>query len=324
MPKRKSISSGFLTVENDTGLKAVFSTYGAGVYSLSLHGQPLILTPSDKKVYYSSDQYFGKTVGRVIGRIPFHLRIFDQDYDLLSTPEGICLHGGEGEGLAYRDFQGTVTTEKDLIGLELSYLSPDGEAGFPGNVLIRVTYLMPRHGNELIIRHEATTDKPTLFSISNHMYWNFGDKNVDDYVLTAKASRVGTFKEGTRLIVDSKAVPDYLDFHNGRKIAEIDEGITNTKGEIDGLDHAFLLDTVEPEKANVVLENEKFRLECLTDYDGVNLYVDKTDSPVRFLNGDVCGRRGIAIEPQRFPLSDRIIDSGKTYHHEIRYRFIEK
>lgn len=325
MTKKNKISSGFLAIENDKGLRAVFSTVGAGVYSLSLHGKNLILQPKDKDVYLSSPQYFGKTVGRVIGRLPGRISILHKEYDLLSGEDGLCLHGGGDKGLAFRDFSGIVVSKENAIGVEFTYVSPDGECGFPGQLTTKVSYFIPKDANELIIRHEATTTKETIVSISNHMYWNiFSDEDVNGYRLTVHSSRVGVFKDGTRLIVGSKPVPEYLDFKNGLLLKDSLDRIQKQKGEIDTLDHAFLFDQIENDQPKVLLESSKARIECYTDYDGVNLYVDTTNSPVLFENGQPYGRRAIAIEPQCFPLEDRILVPGQVYSHEIRYRIIEK
>ena len=325
MTKKRTISSGFLAIENDKGLRAVFSTVGAGVYSLSLHGKKLILQPTDKKVFLTSPQYFGKTVGRVIGRLPSHIFILHKEYDLLSSGDGICLHGGGDKDFAFKDFHGIVISEGNTVGVEFVYVSPDGECGFPGALTTKVTYLIPKDSNEIIIRYEATTTKETIVSISNHIYWNiFSDENVNGYRLTVHASRVGVFKEGTELIVDSKPVPKYLDYREGLLLKDSLDEIQKQEGEIKTLDHAFLFDRVDPSTSQVIVESPKARIECYTDYDGVNLYVDNTNSPVAFDNGELHDRRAIAIEPQCFPLDDRILVPGKTYRHEIRYRIIEK
>ena len=322
---KKKYTSGFLAIENDKGLRGVFSTLGAGVYSLTLHGKPLILQPKDKEVYLSSPQFFGKTMGRVIGRMAKDIKIFGQEYHLLGGDDGICLHGGEYESLSYKDFQGVISSHGEDDGVEFTYVSPDGECGFPGRLTVKISYVIPKETNELIIRQEATTTKETVVSLSNHMYWNvFGDENVNDYVLKARASRVGVFKEGTQLVVDSKPVPDYLDFHEGVLLKDCLDRIQKAPGEIKTLDHAFLFDSVESEEPQVVLDTPHVIIQCFTNYDGVNLYVDTTDSPVEFANGNVHGRRAIAIEPQCFPLEPRVLLSNEVYRHEIRYRILEK
>ena len=322
---KKKYTSGYLAIENDRGLKGVFTTLGAGVYSLTLHGKPLILQPVDRQVYLSSNQYFGKTMGRVIGRLKKDVKILGKECDLLAGKDGICLHGGGEKSLSFRDFSGIVFSEGDYNGVMFNYISPDGECGFPGELDVKITYLIPLSSNELIIKQEATTTKETIISLSNHIYWNiFPDIDVNAYRLMIAATHCGTLQKQSELVVNTRVVPDYLDFTEGARLKDKLDAIKKHPGEPGTLDHPFLFDQKEPTEPKVVLDTPRMKIECYTDYDGVNVYVDVTDTPVKFANGPVKGRRAIAIEPQLFPTEKRILRPGEVYRHVMRYRILEK
>ncbi len=321
MSNQTKFTSGFLKMHNDKGLEGVFSTLGAGCYSLTLHGKPLILQPKDVETYLSSPQFFGKTLGRVAGRIPETIHIIDEDYKVLADKKGICLHGGELESLSFRNFKSEVFPNKDEDSIVFVYVSPDGECGFPGNLEVRITYAMPRTENALIITQEFRTTKETWVSLSNHIYWNFfGDENVNDYTLMVNAGHYGVFKKGTQLVVDEAAVPECLDFQTPALLKEKLDRIEKEIPEIGTLDHAFRFHTAAHDEPQVVLESKDLRLECRTDYNGLNLYVDTSMTDVEFANRPgLKKRRAIAIEPQLFPTDSKLVVPGITYKHVIRY-----
>ena len=321
MSNNTKLTSGFLKLHNDKGLEGTFSTLGAGCYSLTLNGKPLILQPKEIDTYLSSPQFFGKTLGRVAGRIPGTIRVLDEDYKLPADSNDICLHGGELESLSFRNFKGEAYPGKDENSVIFAYLSPDGECGFPGALEVRITYSIPRNENALIITQEFRTSKETWVSLSNHIYWNFfGSENVDDYTFQICASRYGVFKKGTQLVIDEAPVPPCLDFRKPSLLKTKLDMIEKKIPEIGTLDHAFRFDPVEKEDPQVVLENKDLRLECRTDYNGLNVYVDTSMTDVEFVNRPgLKKRRAIAIEPQLFPTDSKLVLPGRIYKHVIRY-----
>ena len=161
--------------------------------------------------------------------------------------------------------------------------------------------------------------------MSNHIYWNiFPDIDVNAYRLMIAATHCGTLQKQSELVVNTRVVPDYLDFTEGALLKDKLDAIKKHPGEPGTLDHPFLFDQKEPTEPKVVLDTPRMKIECYTDYDGVNVYVDVTDTPVKFANGPVKGRRAIAIEPQLFPTEKRILRPGEVYRHVMRYRILEK
>jgi aldose 1-epimerase len=322
------IDSRFLSIKNDKGLQGTFSTFGAGVRSLTLNGEPLILELADPQQYLKADQFFGKNLGRVAGRIADTFTIGDKTYQVLGDKQHICLHGGILESLSFRDYSATLNPTKEGNAVVFTYHSPDGECGFPGNLEVKVTYFIPAYRNELTISYEATTDKDTPVSLCNHMYWNiFRSKNVDDYHLYVNASKMGAFKKGTQLIEKTVKAPAYFDFRKNPLLKTKLDAIEKNVPEIGTLDHTLLFDNVTTDKPQVILDTKKLTIECYTDYDSVNFYVDSSLTPVVFTNGKdltTARRRAIAIEPEMYPLDNLILKAGKTYSHFMTYKLISK
>jgi aldose 1-epimerase len=326
MTEERKAESRYLTIDNGRGLKGTFSTYGAGVKALTLNGEPLILELSDSQKYLTADQFFGKTLGRVAGRIPDSGMIGNAPYHVLGDKKHICLHGGVLESLSYRDFNATVLPTKKGPAVQFEYLSPDGECGFPGNLTVKITYFLPNDSDAITIRLEAVSDKDTLVNLCNHMYWNiFRSLNVNDYVMQVKASKYGVFKKGCQLIVKSAPVPEYLDFRKPVSLKTRLDQIEKAIPEIGTLDHTFLFDKADPKEAQVILDTPKLTVETYTDYDAVNFYVDSSMTPVAFTNRKDFGkRRAIAIEPELFPLDNLVLKAGQKYSHFMTFKLIRK
>ena len=319
MEKRIS-ESRYLTLDNGRGLQGTFSSLGAGVYSLTFDGKPLILTPIDKSVYLNSDQLFGKTLGRVAGRIPDTLNINYHTYQLEENEPGVCLHGGLYDSLSFKEFEPIIVTRSDKTYVMFKYNSSHLEAGFPGNVKITVTYTFLHDEDSLKIEYDAQSDEDTILSLSNHMYFNFfGSENLNDYSLMVNASKYGALKKDSKMIDHFKSVPEYLDFRDAslikNKLNKSDKSLDNT----------FLFDKLGTNGPQIILEDEKIRLECFTDYEAANIYLDNSLTDVKFTAADnLKMRRAIAIEPQHSPLQPFVLKPGMTYHSTIIYRFTKK
>ena len=291
--------SDYVTIKNSKGLEVTLSSLGAGVRSLHLHGKPLLLELKNEQDYLSSDQFFGKTLGRVAGRMPSEFKLGQREFHLPGDRQGICLHGGIKE------------------------------AGYPGNLSLNVLYLLKLDALEFSILYDAYSDRDTYLSLSNHMYWNvFGSADVDDYQLQVNASRIGSFKKGTQLIIGDEPVPECLDFRRMTKLKIRLDQIQKELGAKMTLDHTYRFDEVDIKKPNVILETEKLRIETYTDFDAVNFYVDSSLNPWEFSNRDdlkAAPRRGIAIEPENFPsLANIFLPAGKNYRHKMTYKLMEK
>lgn len=320
--------SRYITLDNGLGLVGIFSTLGAGVKSLKLDGMPLILEFEDEQAYLSSTGFHGKTLARVAGRIPDEFVISGKHYAVKGDADHVCLHGGILDSLSFKNFEPTFEEDENEVRVVFRYLSPDMEAGFPGNLDTYITYAMSKSENTLTITCKATTDKDTLVSFSNHMYWLIGnDHDVNDYTLQVKASMMGVFKPGCQLVVGLKDIEDCLDFRKPVLLKEKLDEIQKEHPEIGTLDHTFLLDEGEADP-KVIMDTKDIHLEVDTDFDSINFYVDTCLVPYKFINGEYLSnatRRAIAIEPETFPLlSNIVLKANDTYEHKMSFRITKK
>ncbi|MFU8843931.1 MAG: aldose epimerase family protein, partial [Bacteroidales bacterium] len=164
------------TLENQNGMKVKITNYGGIVTSLIVPDREgdfddVVLGYDSLKGYLRETPYFGAIVGRYANRIASGRFSLDGETFSLAINNGPNhLHGG------LRGFDKVVWDAEEVYqegsaGLRLSYLSPDGEEGYPGNLHVVVIYKLTAD-NELQIDYEAVTDKPTPVNLTHHSYFN--------------------------------------------------------------------------------------------------------------------------------------------------------
>jgi aldose 1-epimerase len=326
----KVTKSKYFTIENKLGLKAVLSSVGAGVKSLRVHYKPLIMEYADEIDYLNAPGYFGKTLCRVAGRIPTTITINGKTSHLPDATNGdnICLHGGTFNSPSFKEFEGELIKNEKEEKVIFTYFSKDGENGFPGNVTLRVIYSIPADKCEFKLEFEAETDEDTPISFSNHMYFNLDrDLDINDNLFQVLADRRCDFAQGTLLIDKRIPVSEAFDFRKMSKLGPKLDAVIKEAPKVGTLDHTFLFEKVDYSIPQVVLENDRIRLETYTTFEGVNFYVDNFLTKDKFVNrDDFKTRRAIAIEPQMcvYPLENIILKAGDKLHKEITYKIIEK
>lgn len=316
----KYLTNEFITIRNDAHLSLTLCTWGASVYSLYYDEQPMILTLKDKDLFLHSDQFFGKTIGQVAGRIPTHQVINGKDV-LLESDEDITLHGGI-HNLSEVNFAYTIKESKTSIKIIFSYISKKNQSGFPGKTRFKVTYELLKNKDALSISYLGIPSEDTLINLSNHMYFNFGDTSLDEHHLKINASSYLRCDESLLPIKEEAVIP-LVDFNRSTLLSsrmnKIEKKLVNQT-----LDHTFLFDDVNKNKTQIVLKNKEFKLSLKTTYEACNLYIDSTQSDVDFTNFEGnFKRRGIAIEPQHNLLNrESIITNGhQRYRAKINYKF---
>jgi aldose 1-epimerase len=291
--------------------------------------------------YLAGHPYFGATVGRVANRIAGGRFTLDgRDYALDKNNGPNTLHGGK------KGFDKVVWKAEESIGpagpaVRLTYTSPDGEEGFPGNLTVAVTYTLTER-DALRIDYEARSDRPTPVNLTNHSYFNLagvgpGAGTILDHVLYL-ASVAYTPADDTLIptgeIAPVRGTP--LDFTTPTPLgARIDQ----LKAEPRGYDHNFVLagdgsgsgaEKTATLAARVQDPNSGRTLEMFTTEPGVQLYTGN------FLDGSIKGKGGVAyrqhqafcLEAQHFPDSvhrpefpSTILRPGSTYTQTTLYRF---
>ncbi len=282
------------------------------------------------------DMSFGSVVGRYANRIAggkFKIDGIEYSTPLNNGPN--TLHGGP---LGWHSvvWDAEILKDGENPGVRFSYLSPDMEQGFPGNVKIEVVYTWTS-ANEVVMDYTWTTDKKTIVNVTNHSYFNLhgaGTGDVLDHILTIRASAftpVDSVMIPTGEIRQVAGTPfDFTTPHTiGERIGENYDQLILGKG----YDHNYVLDNKE--EVDVILyEPVGGRiLEVITDQPGMQLYTGN------FLNGTQKGhggrvfnfRSGMCLESGHFPDSPNkpdfpstIAEPGKIYKSTTKYRFSVK
>jgi aldose 1-epimerase len=324
---------------SDGAFEARIATYGGVVVSLKTPGrngksEDVVLGFDDVDGYVAnfngpSNAFFGAIIGRYANRIAHGGFTLDSEKYALPRNNGEnTLHGGP------HGFNNVVWKAKTIAdGIELTYLSKDGEAGFPGNLTATVRYTLVK--GELRIEYSATTDKDTVVNLTNHSYFNLaGQGDILNHQLTLHASRftpvdAGLIPTGELKSVDSTP----FDF---RKATAVGSRIKADDTQLHlgrGYDHNWVLDNKDgrlAEAAEVYDPSSGRVLKVLTDQPGIQFYSGN------FLDGSVKGKGGkpyelrsaLCLETQHFPDSPNhpdfpsvVLKPGQRYHSVTIYRF---
>jgi aldose 1-epimerase len=297
LPDGKEVS--LYTLSNRKGMEMQVINYGGAIVSLKAPDKngnfaDVVLGFDSVASYRKEHYYLGAIVGRCANRIADGKFVLDgREYQLTRNNEGNHLHGGyDGFDRVYWDIE-ELTLENNAS-LKLSYDSPDGEEGYPGNVHIEVIYTLT-DDNELKIRYSASTDQKTIFNITQHSYFNLsGNLNQDilDHELTLNADRFTPVNERLLPTGEFRNVEGTpFDFRTPHVIGEriYSNDIQVTYG--GGYDHCFVLNrkTRQEEWAASLYERGSGRLlEVFTTEPGLQVYSGN------FLNGSHIGKGGIA------------------------------
>jgi aldose 1-epimerase len=321
------------TLNNGKGLKARLMTYGATLVSLEVPdraGKPgdIVLGYEGLEGYIKNSPYFGSIVGRYGNRIAKGRFVLDGvTYRLAANNGENHLHGGN-KGFDKVVWKAEPVRESGAVGINFSYLSRDGEEGYPGNLNVTVIYMLTSD-NELKISYEAATDKATPVNLTHHSYFNLaGEGDVLGHELTISADAYTPVDAGlipTGEIRPVKGTPfDFTTPHAiGERIAQV-EG---------GYDHNFVLRSGggNPAPAARAYETRSGRvMEILTTEPGLQFYSGN------FLDGTITGKGGLVyqrhsgfcLETQHFPDSPNkpdfpstILRPGDVYRSTTIHRF---
>lgn len=332
------------TLKSESGMVMQVTNFGAHVVSLwtadnkgAFDDVVLGHKSLDEYMNYKGERFIGCVVGRYANRIADGKFVIDSIvYNVPKNNNGQSLHGGL-KGLDQ------VVWNVDTVGsdmIRLSYLSPDGEEGYPGNLAIQMTYSLTAD-NAFKIEYSATTDKSTFVNLSNHSFFNLkgeGNGTINDHLLAINADSITPIDEvmiptGELMSVDGTP----FDFRHaqliGQRVNEENEQLKNGSG----YDHNWVLNKQmlgAIELAASVYEPQSGRLlEVYTDQPGLQFYGGN------FFDGTGNGKYGatynyreaFALETQKFPDSPNqpnfpstLLKPGEVYHHVCIYKFSVK
>src|SRR6202007_667812 len=305
------------SLTNKKGMEVSVTNFGATVVTLRVPDRSgkaadVVLGFDNLEGYENGKSYFGATVGRYANRIGGgQFSIGGKTYTLPKNNGNNSLHGGI-VGFNKKVWKAREIASKAGESLELSYLSVDGEEGFPGNLSVKVVFTVPAERNELKIDYSASTDKDTVLNLSNHSYFNLageGNGDILDHVLTLHAKQF-TPVDGTLIptgeLRDVAGTP--MDFTSanviGKRIDSDYEQLVFGKG----YDHNWVLARSDGGN-HVALAAEAYdpksgrRLEVLTTEPGVQFYSGNfLDGSAKGKGNKVYGRRAaFCLETQHFP-----------------------
>ncbi|MDZ7302381.1 MAG: galactose mutarotase [candidate division KSB1 bacterium] len=332
------------TLQNASGMKATLTNYGAIVTALYVPDRngkfdDVVLGYPTLDAYLKPHPYFGAIVGRVGNRIAKGKFTLEGVTYKLATNDGENhLHGGI-KGFDKVVWSADSVRLDDAVGVKLSYLSKDGEEGYPGNLSCTVTYWLTNN-NELKIEYHATTDKATPVNLTHHSYFNLagqGQGNILNHQLEIFADRFTPVDKGLIPTGELRSVAGTpMDFRQPHTIGErINSDDEQLKFGL-GYDHNWVLNKTGDSLALAarVYEPTTGRvMEVWTTEPGLQFYCGN------FLDGTLTGKQGrvykhrygFCLETQHFPDSPNqpnfpstILRPGETYRTETIYRFSAK
>jgi aldose 1-epimerase len=329
------------TLRNAHGVETKITNYGGIVVSLKVPDRAgkfddVVLGFNDFDSYLKNDPYLGALIGRYGNRIAKgRFTLNGVEYKLAVNNGENHLHGGI-KGFDKVVWTGHEMKTKAGPAVVLTYLSKDGEEGYPGNLNVRVVYTLTNN-NELKIDYSATTDKDTVTNLTHHSYFNLageGDGDILGHVVTINASRFVPTDAGSIPLGELRKVAgtpfDFLKPNAiGARINQDDEQLKFGNG----YDHTWVIDgrAGTMRLAATAYEATSGRMmQVWSTEPGVQFYTGN------FLNGTLTGksgkayarRTGFCFETQHYPDSPNqpsfpttTLKKGQTYKSTTIYRF---
>lgn len=327
-------------LKNSQGAEACVTNWGGRLVSVMVPDRDGKLT--DVVLGYDNiqqyvqfpDNNYGALIGRYGNRIANgQFQLDGQSYQLPQNNNGHCLHGGP------KGYHAVTWDARQLDGqsVELTYLSPDGEAGFPGNLKVKVIYRLT-DDNAIDIQYEATTDKPTIVNLTNHSYFNLSGvpgSTITDHKIQINAD--------TYVPVDETLIPTgKIETVEGtpmdlRQLVTVGDHIDDDFAQLrygGGYDHNWVLNTkgdLSAPAAKVVSEKSGIVMEVFTNEPGLQFYAGNSMSEAgdKGKLGVVYPRRGaLCLETQHYPDSPNqkqfpsvVLQPGETYQSRCIYKF---
>jgi aldose 1-epimerase len=326
------------TLTNANGVQVKITNYGGVVTSWVTPDKAgnksnVVLGFDSLSGYLAKPPYFGAIIGRYGNRIGKGTFKIDTATFQLATNNGVNhLHGGNK---GYDKVVWDAKPADSTASLTLTYLSKDGEEGYPGNLNITVVYTLT-DDNELLIDYTADTDKATVVNLTNHSYFNLtGDvsNTILDHQLQINADKYTPVDTGlipTGELKDVKGTPfDFLQPHKiGERINATDAQLISGKG----YDHNFVLTRKGSDLELVATLSDSVsgrKLEVFTTEPGLQFYSGNfLDGTIKTSDGKIINyRTGLCLETQHFPDSPNkpefpstLLKPGEKYHTVTKYK----
>lgn len=330
-------------LDNGTISVALIS-YGAAIQELWVpdaddDSANIVLGFRDLEGFLGKNPHFGSVLGRFANRIGNAQ--FPLDGETIHITANKAPHSAHGGARPFDKYvwDAEVVETEDGTGVRFTHVSPDGDEGYPGTLTATVTYTLTEDDG-LKLAYTATTDKPTVVNLTNHVYFNLNGESggvVDEQIMQVFASRF-TPTDAAQIPTGEIASLDgnSLDFREPKRLGDVMRDAANPQIAIArGVDHAFLLDGLDDPDALVLAARleDPFSgrvLEVLTTEPAVQIYTANS------LDGSIAGYTGtlyrqsdaICFETQHLPDSPNhpnfpstVLRPDETFTSTTIYRF---
>ncbi|ADU28835.1 aldose epimerase family protein [Evansella cellulosilytica] len=329
-------------LKNDNGMEVTCINYGCIITEINVPDKSgtvenVVLGFDSLDEYITSSPFFGSAVGRVAGRIAgAQFELDGNTYHLLKNDGENNLHGGDNGNAGFDKVVWKASTEEgpEEVKVTFTHESPDGAAGFPGNLKVKITYSL-NNKNELVISYYATTDKKTLVNLTNHSYFNLSGNVKNDILsheLTLKSDQFVQLGDGaipTGKLLDVANTP--FDFREGKQFKD---GVDSEHPQITlvggGYDHPFILSENHNEEICLVDNESGRKLIVETDEPAVVLYTSNWMSDDLNMRGVTSKKHiGVCLETQHHPdavhhehFPTIVLNKDEEYRTETVFRFL--
>ena len=324
-------------LSNGSGMEVEISSFGGIITKLIVpdkdgKSENVVLGYEDIGSYDNNNNYFGAAIGRFGNRIAKgRFELNGQSYQLATNDGENHLHGGNigfNRVIWHADLEKTDNSVKVLM----SYNSPDGEEGYPGNLMTTLSFELTQD-NKLLLEFGAETDKPTIANLTHHGYFNLSGmrENVLQHQLTLYAPKYTPVDAGlipTGEIKEVSGTP--FDFTSPRQIGA---RIVEVPG---GYDHNFVVKDGHSKElvkmAELYHEGSGRVMALYADTPAMQFYSGNFLDGSITVNGVNYSRHmGLCLEPQTFPNAPNepsfptaTLNPGEKYSHRIQYHFSTK
>lgn len=273
--------------------------------------------------YLLDNFYLGCIAGRFANRIDAgKLKVDGKDYQLAINNGKNHLHGGNNA--FHKVFWNVEKIAKNK--LQLSYLSPHMEEGYPGNLEVNVTYELT-NANELAIDYKASTDQDTVLNLTNHSYFNLDGKASDNilnhsiHIDTTKLVEVNDDQIPTGKLIDISNTP--FNFLNSRNIGAAMDDYKKVDEAAIGFDHCYAFESLSLKKM----------AELSSGLSGIKMEVHSTEPGMQFYTGNHLTKpfqqyQALCLETQHYPDSPNqenfpttLLKPGDSFQSKTIYKF---
>lgn len=327
------------TMVNAHGMEASVTDFGAILVNLIVPDKngvkkDLVLGYDNLTDYEENCCYFGSTIGRNANRIGgASFKLDGVEYKLAANENGNNLHTDYDKGFHKVMWNAEMLEKENAV--RFSYVSPDGENGFPGTLKVSVTYTL-LEDDGIRITYDGVSDRKTTINMTNHSYFNLGGHDagsICDEKMTIFASGFTEIVPGaipTGKIVPVEGTP--MDFRRAKRIGDEIDADWDQLTMVQGYDHNWALDTTFGEVELIArVEDEKAgrTMEVYTDLPGVQFYAGNCITPHTGKGGVHYDKRhALCLETQYFPNSinepgfrQPVFEAGQPYHTVTVYKF---